>query len=60
MLLGKLISFECLDANNTDELKKKLYNFFFNWSKDPSSEDPTINHDDDFTSRNGKGTYSDD
>lgn len=60
MLLGKLISFDSLDANNSEELKKKLYNFFFNWAKDSTSEDPTINHDDDFTSRLGKGTLSDD
>jgi hypothetical protein len=34
MLLSKLISFDSLDAQNSEDLKRKLYNFFFNWSKD--------------------------
>ena len=31
MLLQKLISFDCLDTQNADGIKRKLYNFFFNW-----------------------------
>ena len=34
MLLQKLISFDCLDTQNADGIKRKLYNFFFNWQKD--------------------------
>ena len=68
MLLGKLISFDSLDAQNSEELKKKLYNFFFNWTRDlghPNflSDDATTSHkqaiDFDTDSRNGKGNFTD-
>ena len=39
MLLAKLISFESLDTFNAEDLMKKLYNFFFNWSKEISADD---------------------
>jgi hypothetical protein len=52
-----------LDNNNSEELKRKLYNFFFNWSKDGANDETkggtTVNYD-DLTSNGGRGTLSDD
>ncbi len=63
MLLQKLISFESLDTNNLEDLKKKLYNFFFNWSKDSSIEETTLNtknYEEDSDSRGGRGDFDED
>ena len=59
MLLAKLIQFECLDMDNSEALKKKLYNFFFNWQKE-ATDDQTVNMDLVSDSRGGRGNMSDD
>lgn len=63
MLLGKMISFESLDTFDAEDLMKKLYNFFFNWSKDIGSDDVNSyqNRNMDLDSENrGRGAMSDD
>ena len=59
MLLQKLISFDSLDMQNSEIFKKKLYNFFFNWSKDLGEEGTAKVHDNDSDYKMGKGNSDD-
>ncbi len=63
MLLGKLISFESLDTFNAEELMKKLYNFFFNWTKEIGQDDGSQtnkNYEIESDTKGGRGALSDD
>jgi hypothetical protein len=42
MLLQKLIAFDSLDTLNSEGLKRKLYNFFFNWQREAGDDSGNI------------------